>query len=106
MNGFAEGAPGVVIDLYAKTAVIHDHGGAPVEALRDRLLARLPWLSAVVWKPRRAEDPAERRGRVIFGATPDRRIREHGVSYAIDVLLNLDASFYLDTRLLRLWLLD
>jgi 23S rRNA (cytosine1962-C5)-methyltransferase len=40
------------------------------------------------------------------GTRVDTAIREHGVRYAIDLLMNQDASFYLDTRLLRRWLID
>ena len=47
-----------------------------------------------------------RRGWVTFGGPPDERIVEQGVAYAIDLLLNQDASFYLDTRRLRAWLLE
>jgi 23S rRNA (cytosine1962-C5)-methyltransferase len=40
------------------------------------------------------------------GAAPDTEVLEHGVRYAVDLLLNQDAGFYLDTRELRRWLLD
>jgi 23S rRNA (cytosine1962-C5)-methyltransferase len=38
-----------------------------------------------------------------LGTKPERRVREHGVWYALDLLMQRDASFYLDTRNLRAW---
>ncbi len=109
--GFYEGNPDLVIDLYARTLVLHnyadppDAGQAGVEAAQAFLLRRLDWISAIVVKDRRSRDPARRKGRLTCGARADTRIREHGVRYAIDLLLNRDASFYLDTRNLRAWAL-
>lgn len=107
--GFYEGNPDLVIDLYARTLVIHNYadppeaGQAAVRAACDFLLSRLDWITAVVVKARHATDPAKRAGQLIYGRKPDTRIREHGVRYAINLLLNRDASFYLDTRNLRAW---
>ena len=47
-----------------------------------------------------------KRGQLLFGEKPDRKIQEHGVWYAIDLMMNRDASFYLDTRNLRQWLIE
>ena len=108
-NGFTEGNPDLVVDLYAKTLVIHnyadkpEHGLALVQAARQLLPARLPWLQAIVVKTRNSQDPQEKRGNLVYGATADRKVRENGVWYAIDPLLNRDASFYLDTRHVRHW---
>ncbi len=112
-NGFLEGCPDVVVDVYGTTAVIHDYADssetavALVAAATEFVLARFPWLRAVVVKPRKTEDPEIRRGRTLYGRLADveTRIREHGVRYAVDLLLNRDASFYLDTRELRAWAL-
>ncbi len=109
--GFYEGNPDLVIDLYARTLVMHNYADPPeagqtaVLAARDFLLRRLNWITAVVVKARHAADPAQRRGVLIHGARADTRIREHGVRYAVNLLLNRDASFYLDTRNLRAWAL-
>lgn len=109
--GFAEGWPQLVIDLYATTAVLHNYADLPEEGLsflteaRQVLRARLPWLQSIVIKTRQAATPEEQNGRLIEGERPARRICEHGVWYAIDLTLNRDASFYLDTRGLRAWLL-
>jgi len=111
-NGFSEGRPDLVIDIYARTALVHNYADPPgraevvLRAVLDRLLAELPWLRAVVVKPRNAPTADERRGRTVFGVQPDRRVREHGVWYAVDLLMQRDAGLYLDTRNLRRWALD
>lgn len=111
-NGFTEGAPGVVVELYAATAVVQNHFDPPwaardlVAAATGLLRERLPWLRAVVMKPRRAADPEARRGLFVHGETADTRVREHGVWYAVDLLLNRDSSFYVDTRDLRAWAIE
>ena len=111
LNGFVEGVPDLVVDVYATTLVIHDHA-APNDAARARVAAtsayvreRLPWLRAVVVKLRKVDDPAVRRGRVETGSAADlaTRVVENGVWYALDLLLHQDASFYVDTRGLRTW---
>jgi 23S rRNA (cytosine1962-C5)-methyltransferase len=50
--------------------------------------------------------PRGKAGKLIFGEAPDRKIREHGVWYALDLTMNQDAGFYLDTRDLRKWLIE
>lgn len=109
-NGYSEGFPGLSIDLYARTVVLFNHLDQPdsltphQSAVLEALRAALPWLQCVLLKTRRSNDMDARRGVPIFGGTPDRRIREHDVRYAIDLQMNQDASFYLDTRHLRAWL--
>jgi 23S rRNA (cytosine1962-C5)-methyltransferase len=99
----------LVIDLYARTAVIHNYadepstGFAAVQTAQEFLPARLPWLNAIVVKTRNGVTPEARRGHLVYGTKPDHKIRENGVWYTIDVLLNRDASFYLDTRNVRRW---
>lgn len=110
-NGFREGWPELVADLYARTLVLHDYAERPeVEspAVQQALAfyqARLPWLQAVVLKQRNAETREARNGVLLSGAEPCRKLREHGVWYTLDVRLNRDASFYLDTRNVREWAL-
>ncbi|MCL5994698.1 MAG: class I SAM-dependent methyltransferase [Chloroflexi bacterium] len=111
-NGFYEGEPDLALDLYARTLLFHNHAEPPERALpaistaQQYLLDRFPWLQAIVVKTRNSPDEAARRGVVVYGDKPDRRVREHGVWYAVDLLLNRDASFYLDTRNLRRWAID
>ena len=45
-----------------------------------------------------------KRQRLAWDGKPDDRIREAGTWYAVDLRMNQDASFYLDTRPLRAWL--
>ena len=109
-NGFSEGLPGLVLDLYASTLVVHNLAAQPdqlaetVGATLDLCRARLPWLSAGLLKMRHALDPEERKGRLLFGSALPRKVCENGVWYALDLRLNQDAGFYLDTRGLRAWL--
>lgn len=108
-NGFTEGKPDLVVDLYARTLVIHNyadrpgHGLAFVRTTQDFLLAHLPWIHSVVVKTRNSQDPQEKRGNLAYGNTPDSKIRENGIWYAIDPMINRDASLYLDTRNVRDW---
>lgn len=131
-HGHLEGDPRFVVDVYGATAVVYRHGrgseasapdGAPadvpatsrpaatdpaLDALVARVRAALPWLRVVVVKERDGATDAARCGRVAWaaaGAEPDTVVVEHGVRYAVDLLLNQDAGLYLDTRELRRWLL-
>lgn len=108
-NGFTEGHPDLVADLYAKTIVIHNYADKPeyglalVRAAQQFLPSRLPWIQTMVVKTRNSQDAQEKRGSVVYGTIVDRKIRENGIWYAIDLLLNRDASLYLDTRNVRRW---
>ena len=109
-NGFYEGCPELVADLYARTLVLHNYADPPedgqelLESAREQLLARLPWITCVVRKTRSAASSEERCGQVVWGGPPARRVRENGVWYALNLTLNQDAGFYIDTRHLRSWL--
>lgn len=111
-NGFTEGCPDLAVDLYAATLVLHnyadppDRGAALAHAAQEFLQARLPWLCAGIIKTRHSSSDGEKQGKVLFGATMDRRVQEHGIWYAIDLCMNRDASLYLDTRNLRQWALQ
>ena len=108
-NGFTEGCAELAVDLYATTVVLHNYADPPqqglplVQTAQEILRGHLPWLRAGVLKIRHSSRADEKQGRVLFGTTPDNRVREDGVWYAIDVCLNRDASLYLDTRNLRQW---
>ena len=111
-NGFLEGCPDLVVDVYARTLVVVNYAGdSPqgqplVDAAVRSLLEQLAWVRAVIGKTRSTQDEAARRGILLHGQSPDRKIREHGVWYAVDLALNLDASLYLDTRNLRAWAVE
>ncbi len=110
-NGFSEGWPDLVVDLYAATAAINNHAAPPdegldaIRAVHDFLQSRLPWLRACLVKTRNSKLPDERRGRLLFGDEPDSKIKEHGIWYALNLTMHQDASLYLDTRNLRRWAL-
>lgn len=109
-NGFYEGCPELVADLYARTLVLYNYadppenGGDLLVAAQEHLMEHLPWVTCAVRKTRAAASPEERCGRVVWGGPPARRVREDGVWYALNLTLNQDAGFYLDTRGLRSWL--
>jgi 23S rRNA (cytosine1962-C5)-methyltransferase len=108
-NGFTEGVPALALDIYARALVVHDYADSPDESLVALVLklvcARCPWITSAVLKPRQSGDADIRRGQVIFGSEADlpRKIRENGVTYSLNLLLNRDTSFYIDTRGLRAW---
>jgi 23S rRNA (cytosine1962-C5)-methyltransferase len=111
-NGFTEGCPELIIDLYASTAVIHNYADNPEQGLplvqeaQQFLTTSLEWLHAGIMKTRNGATADEKRGRLLFGTVIDRKIKEHGIWYAIDLTLNRDASLYLDTRNLRKWIIE
>ena len=111
-NGFTEGYPDLVIDLYASTLLIHNYADDPMRGIlavkqaQEFLRNKLVWLHAGILKTRNAKSQEEKRGQLLFGEKPDTKIKEHGVGYAVDLAMNRDASFYLDTRNLRKWLIE
>ncbi len=108
-NGFLEGNPDIAIDLYARTVVIHNYADSPaegeilVEEAKAFLLNEFDWLQAIIVKTRNGATAKQKNGITIYGEKADDRIREHGVWYSIDLTMNRDASFYMDTRNLRAW---
>jgi len=111
-NGFIEGNPDLIVDLYASTLVIHNYAGDPapgrslVEQAAQFLQGKLEWLRAGIVKTRNAGSQEEKRGQLLFGEKPAARVKEHGIWYSIDLLMHQDASLYLDTRDLRKWLTE
>jgi 23S rRNA (cytosine1962-C5)-methyltransferase len=108
-NGFLEGQAELVVDLYGRTLVLHnyaelaDEGLALVRQAQGWLQSRLPWLKAGIVKARNGATEEAKRGRLLFGEKPDRKVQEDGVWYALDLWMQQDASLYLDTRNLRAW---
>lgn len=111
-NGFTEGYPDLAVDIYGGTFVIHNYADDPTqhqavfEEVVSYLKHTLEWLHAGILKQRNGKTQDEKRGQVIFGDKVDRKIKEHGVWYAIDLMMNRDASLYLDTRILRKWIIE
>ncbi len=109
-NGFTEGCPELAADLYGHTLALHNYADPPA-GVSERVAQaaqfyreRLPWLRAGLVKARYADTDEARRGTLLWGEATDRHIRENGVWYALDLQINQDAGFYLDTRHLREWL--
>ncbi|HUE99677.1 MAG TPA: class I SAM-dependent methyltransferase, partial [Anaerolineales bacterium] len=77
-----------------------------VNETKELLVDRLDWLHAGIIKTRNGKTQTERNGELLFGTSADTKISEHGVWYALNLTMNRDASFYLDTRDLRKWLTE
>jgi len=111
-NGHLEGNSNLVVDLYGKTIVLQNCAEPPgdgdqiIQSAQKLLLERLPWVDSVLLKERNGVTSEAKRGRLIYGERPARKVQEHGIWYALDLLMNQDASFYLDTRLMRLWAIE
>ncbi|QRN83185.1 class I SAM-dependent methyltransferase [Chloroflexota bacterium] len=108
-NGFYEGCPGLVLDRYANTLVILDHGltadsEVSFDELTDWALSSKFGTDTILLKQRQAKDTASRNGRLLAGSALPKQITEDGIPYALDLQMNQDAGFYLDTRNLRRWL--
>ncbi|MEW5739505.1 MAG: class I SAM-dependent methyltransferase [Myxococcota bacterium] len=109
-NGYTEGFPGLAVELYGKTLVLHDATGpdgsrALMEELVAAAEAAFPFLTAVLWKQRDSKSPDARNGVLLRGDQKAlcRKVKEDGVWYATRLTLNRDTSLYLDTRPLRAW---
>lgn len=110
-NGFYEGAPGLVLDRYGQAMVIMNHAEPGVydpmiDEVADWALTHLLGLETILHKQRQHPDEKVRQGRLVAGKRLPDVISEYGVNYAVDLQLHQDTSFYLDSRLLRRWLLD
>jgi 23S rRNA (cytosine1962-C5)-methyltransferase len=109
-NGFSEGCPDLAVDLYARTLVLFNYAEHPAAlessllAVKEWYLEHLPWLQAVLVKTRHARSADARAGLLVYGHALDDRVQEGHICYALDLRLNQDASFYIDTRDLRAWL--
>jgi 23S rRNA (cytosine1962-C5)-methyltransferase len=109
-SGFYEGAPALVVDVYGQTIVMMGYAPTEVENTKNFELAQIilrqefPEKTCIIQKYRTASDSTLRRGQVSYGSNPDQKVLENGIWYALDIQMNQDASFYLDTRNLRSWL--
>jgi 23S rRNA (cytosine1962-C5)-methyltransferase len=111
-NGFSEGNSNLVVDLYAETILFYNYAENPeptsslIKEAQEFYQSRLSWLKAGLVKTRNTKSADKKRGRILFGTDLDRKIKEHNIWYAVDLTLNQDASFYLDTRNLRKWIIE
>jgi len=111
-NGFYEGDPDLALDVYGRTLLIHNYANDPaqngsmIREVADYLQSALVWLRAGIIKTRNGKTQVEKQRQLLFGEKPDTKIKEHGVGYAVNLTMNRDASFYLDTANLRKWLIE
>lgn len=109
-NGFLEGCPSLCAELYASSLLLHDYAQegetSHVAEAQAFLLEKLPWIRCVALKSRKSSEPEKRRGVVVFGSKPDRKVKAQGVWFSVDLTMNRDASLYLDTANLRLWAME
>ena len=111
-NGFCEGCKDFSIDRYGETAVIEwmrknrQPEGDEIKDLSDLCINSLPGIDSVLFKNRYAPDDPRKKGILTAGEKPTRSITEWGVNYSIDLQVNKDCGFYLDTALVRKWLLE
>ena len=104
MRRVRHGLPGLLVERYAGTLVFADNSAdGSYRKTAEAAAEELP--CAILYKWRKSRNFRERNGSVLQGE-PDRSIVEHGVKYAVDLMLNQDNSFYGDTRELRRYLLE
>ncbi len=109
-NGPLEGQAEWVIDLYGRSIILHHYQQDTVASkddltsLQSVLRELYLFVTCIIIKERRAKELSLRQGSMLFGRQSDTWIKENGTRYAIDLLMNQDASFYIDTRNLRTWL--
>ncbi|MFN2305321.1 MAG: class I SAM-dependent methyltransferase [Anaerolineales bacterium] len=110
-NGFYEGCPGLILDRYGSTLVIFDHTSPGelntiIQEITHWVAKSLGDVESILLKQRQNPSINIKNGKLLSGQLLTSCITEYGVKYALDLQMNQDASFYLDTRNLRRWLLD
>lgn len=111
-NGFYEEMPEISLDLFARTLVIQYYGKTEnpdpefFDSIISEVQSEIPDLQCVLLKSRFASDLEQRKGSLLTGKEPDSLIKEWGISYLINLRLNQDTGFYLDSALLRKWLIN
>ena len=111
-NGFYEGCPDISIDRYGSTAVIlwtakrRRPDPETLSVLCETCLKNIPGVESVLFKNRYDLSAEIKKGVLLAGKQAEQTIREWGVSYSVSLQLNKDCGFYLDSSLLRKWLLE
>ena len=110
-NGFLEGDSRWVIELFGNTLVINDNLQTEPDLQDAKILARyyldwLPTIKSILLKQRNSPRTEARQGVLIFGEKLTTQIKEFNIHYAINLQINQDSSFYLDTHVLRTWLFE
>lgn len=105
-NGYSEGFPDFVVEIFAKTLVIYptmtEYQTNTIVQIHEFYFNALPWLETSVIKPRSKKGISY----LHFGSKPDHKVEENGVWYALDLLRHQDSTLYLDTRNTRKWIFD
>ena len=89
-NGFTEGCPDLVIDVYARTLVLYNHADDPksgesiIEESLQILTSSMNWLHAGIVKIRNGRTRGEKCGVLLFGSSIDGKIREHGIGMRLN----------------------
>lgn len=111
-NGFYEGCPDFSIDRYGGTAVIlwtakkRSPDPETLHFLSEFCLENLPGVESVLFKNRYDLSAEIKKGVLLAGKQAEQTVREWGVPYPVSLQLNKDCGFYLDSSLLRKWLLE
>jgi len=109
-NGFLEGWPDLIVELFGQTIVIYDRSKdasispTTLSDIKSFYLEHLPWLHCILVKSRYSKSASKRKGTVLYGDQPDGQVAENGIWYALDLAMHQDSSLYIDTRNLRKWL--
>ncbi|MFT3842815.1 MAG: class I SAM-dependent rRNA methyltransferase [Myxococcaceae bacterium] len=106
VHGEGDGLPGIVVDLYAGSAVLklYSAGLTPYRSMIVQSLSKLPGVKGVVGRDEvpRDDEPDEEKGagKMLFGAQAPETIAisEHGVKFKVDVWTGQKTGFFLDQR--------
>ncbi len=109
-NGFLEGIPNLVLEIYGTTLLIIDHNKSSLyesdfyEDIRRICWESFPYLTTAILKKRDQKSDKDKNGIFLFGNENIQFVQENVIKFAVHPLLNQDSSFYIDTRNLRIWL--
>lgn len=109
-NGYYEGIPNIIVEIFGNTLVINNHfkSHEDIQPWINRITSlyqeNIQKINTVLLKTRYSQDIQQRKGHILFGDELTGQVVENNIKYAIDLKLNQDCSFYLDTRNLRFWL--
>jgi 23S rRNA (cytosine1962-C5)-methyltransferase len=100
-NGEGDRLPGIVVDLYADVAIVRFDGAAS-RTLLDGVVRALREIAELEKLPLRCIYERSRGGvgAALVGDAPTEpvRVREHGVTFLVDVLRGQKTGFFLDQR--------
>ncbi|MFK7897964.1 MAG: class I SAM-dependent methyltransferase [Myxococcota bacterium] len=106
-HGFADGLPGLNIDLYDRTILI-DYEIDLVDqfdALRDVFLSLMPEANLLAKASRKLDLPLQQRFTLLAGENEERVVvNELGIRFAIHPYIQHNAGLFLDARDARVWL--